>query len=119
MKLKEDCICREDALKAFADYIAHGHAHSLEDFEEYTKILRTLPKVFPRPKKVGHWIDGEWGMGYIAYYICSKCGYRITGYDELYKYCPNCGTRMENAYMVKTLDEVLEEQNKEDIDEET
>lgn len=46
----EDAISREAALEAFSDYVSSGYADSVEDFEEYSKIIAKLPSVQPKQK---------------------------------------------------------------------
>ena len=65
-----------------------------------TDILR-IPAADVRPVMKAHWInyrtikhDGEW--------YCSACGKEITIYmgpdrEDRYKFCPNCGAKMEES----------------------
>ena len=49
----DDVVSREMALEKMADYVASGCADSVEDFEEYSKIICQLP---PVTQKSGKWI---------------------------------------------------------------
>ena len=48
-----DAINRDMALEKMADYVASGYADSVEDFEEYSRIICQLPSV---TQKSGKWI---------------------------------------------------------------
>ena len=53
-KLEEPCddaISREMALEKMADYVASGYADSVEDFEEYSRIICQLPSVTQKSGK--------------------------------------------------------------------
>lgn len=86
----EDCISRDMALEKMADYVSSGHADSMEDFEEYSKIICELPSVNPAPK-MGHWSHD--GSHWENRWICLECGYKL--FDEQTRFCPNCGAKME------------------------
>ena len=49
-----DLISRDMALEKMADYVASGYADSVEDFEEYSRIICQLPSVNPQESKTGH-----------------------------------------------------------------
>lgn len=48
----DDAISRDMALEKMADYVASGYADSVEDFEEYTKIICQLPSVTVRQSEL-------------------------------------------------------------------
>ena len=53
------------------------------------RLLDCIKNGTPLPK--GHWIEVDNG------YICSECDIiRAKGTTGKYKYCPNCGARMES-----------------------
>ena len=85
----EDAISRDMALEKMADYVASGYADSVEDFEEYSRIICQLSSVNPQPK-TGHWSHD--GSHWKNRFICSECGYKL--FDEPTSYCPNCGAKM-------------------------
>ena len=101
----EDCISRDMALEKMADYVASGYANSAEDFEEYSRIICQLPPVAPK-QRTGHWIMSDDGL---CRPICDKCGaHPWKGYiptveeaTEVFKYCPNCGAKMESEGVKK------------------
>lgn len=93
-----DLISRDMALEKMADYVASGYANSVEDFEEYSRIICQLPSVNSQEPKTGHWIDKFAGV-----YRCSCCRETIEIDTEIdypngitFNYCPNCGTRMKS-----------------------
>lgn len=49
----DDAISRDAALEKMADYVASGYADSVEDFEEYSRIICEL---FSVTQKSGKWI---------------------------------------------------------------
>ena len=108
----DDAISRDMALEKMADYVASGYADSAEDFEEYSRIICELPSV---TQKSGYWIEdaktyyeelNKRGLGvdeYTPYFTddiaCSECLAKYSTIDnetEFFKYCPNCGAKMES-----------------------
>ena len=84
----EDTISRQAAMKCLEMY---GDKKTLDEvFERLSK----LPSV---TQKVGKWkrvsMD-KYVQHAMAYYRCSECGGEIIG---TYKYCPECGCRMEEG----------------------
>ena len=73
---------------------------SVEGYWAILERMKKLPSVNPQEPKIGHWIaiDEEPHEDY----ECDKCGYTISTYTANiephteYKYCPNCGCRMES-----------------------
>ena len=62
--------------------------------EECKAVIDAQPTAEVAEKKKCHWIyDGESNTG--VYAICSACGESIYQAGE-WKYCPNCGARVEN-----------------------
>lgn len=62
------------------------------------KEVQNLPPVQPEPK-TGKWnkiIDKSSIWREAWHYECSNCGNYISGYGK-YKYCPECGTKMEEG----------------------
>lgn len=61
-----------------------------------TEFVEDLPSVKPQEPKTGHWIRHD--NGKYHWYLCSCCD-AMAGSDErmmAYRYCPNCGTKMES-----------------------
>ena len=82
----EDAVSRQDVLDLVAGEISH---------ETYEGIYK-LPSV---TQKSGEWKPFDLTYGRSIYY-CTACEHSTevpTSMDEpLYKYCPNCGAKMEN-----------------------
>lgn len=99
----EDCISRAEAIANIrilypdmpvVDIMGARHKWS-EKYQQYRdceKILADLPSIQPKPK-TGHWIKSSNGM----FAECSDCGkHGEYGLLKQYKYCPNCGAKMES-----------------------
>ncbi len=95
--LCEDCISREETLKAFAEKcggecgccVYNGSGY---DTAENCKLIKSMPSVTPQPK-TGHWITTRTFMHDGEFY-CDKCKCDSPN-NEKWDYCPNCGARME------------------------
>ena len=92
----EDCISRQQAIDKMQeledeDIEAYGCAIP-EGFDGKRAIeaLKTLPSIQPKPK-TGHWKKLNVGYG------CSECSLATneSGVD-FYRFCPNCGAKMES-----------------------
>jgi len=91
----EDCISREQTLKAFAEKCG-GECACCEyngsgyDNAENCKLIKSMPSVTPsRPK--GKWI--HWTDDYKDYVTCSCCEYGEEGevlLSDKTPFCPNC-----------------------------
>ena len=106
-----DLIDRQAALdalereKTYCTAFRDGYT-PINVFEKYNagltdgiKALKKLPSAEVEPVKRGRWIDDNQFHWYRA--SCSECGYkRVTDIKadnwNGWKYCPNCGARMEN-----------------------
>lgn len=70
-----------------------------DDKWDVCEDIKSLSPV-PHAEKVGHWtralIRNELGGCIGAKMICSECG-QDNGYDKRMKFCPNCGTRMQEV----------------------
>lgn len=63
--------------------------------------IDSMPTIEAEPVKHGRWIDKEDPYGFFdTIPVCSECGH-TTKMREKYRYCPNCGAKMD-------LDEVEE-----------
>lgn len=94
----EDAISRQ----AVKDTIYHECSGENLDIE-FTKVLllqraiKALPPVTPQPK-TAHWTLHNKGY-FDESYVCSKCD-GDSPFD--YKYCPNCGIKMQEATKVES-----------------
>lgn len=94
-----DYIDREETVKTVRLFNA-----LTEDEEEWE--IRKIPSADVAPVRHGHWdvrepmpmhdIKGNLSWG--NWYVCTGCGFATTaieGHITQYKYCPNCGARMD------------------------
>jgi transcription initiation factor IIE alpha subunit len=60
-----------------------------------TYEINNAPTVDAVPVKHGKWLPENRTMD--AYWVCSCCGFpsEAHGAFKIYKYCPNCGARMD------------------------
>lgn len=105
----EDAISRQATIDAI--YKKHiGCKDAIENapindlyacgLEEAIDAVDNMPSVKPQPK-MGHWIgiDEEPHEDY----ECDRCGYVVSTYTANiephteYKYCPNCGAKMQEV----------------------
>ena len=99
----EDVISRQVVLDMLEDINAETEGVGFY-YEHYVEYIKKLPPVKPQPK-TGHWIE-------IAKYSdgnhkieCSECKSHIFdrghansfNVKNKYKYCPNCGAKMERS----------------------
>lgn len=92
-----DCISREAVLDTLVWY---ENGNKL-DAKETIALIQRLPSVHAEPR-TGHWIfeKGD-GDTCVDGYICSVCKtsyHTQVPYFAEYKYCPNCGARMEASH---------------------
>ena len=98
VKMSEDLIKREDAIKImacemYAEAQSQGYdVDSIEDFMPEAKAWMNDAPSADRPQ--GEWIEQE--DDYHHYWECSECGMGV-GLDDIRNFCPNCGARMKGA----------------------
>ena len=80
--MTRDIIDRQKAINAIANTECHI---STSEWNELVDAIISLPSA----EKRGRWIDKHGQVG-----TCSECDYRTL----LWKYCPNCGARMEESF---------------------
>lgn len=53
-----------------------------------------IPRIEAAPVRHGTWLPDKTGN---VYWVCSCCGFpsEASGAYKLYKYCPNCGAKMD------------------------
>lgn len=84
----EDCISRE-AVDEYITNLLSGYLYDEERtrLEELTAFVWELPSVQPTRT------TGKWETFVEDYNKCSKCG-EMGKFYRIYKYCPNCGAKM-------------------------
>jgi len=93
----EDCISRQAVLDC-QHFIYDETGEELEVI--CAENVLNLPSVTPQPK-MGRWVDTESDeFEHHHVYQCSNCKqYELIEYPEYvsrFKYCPNCGAKMES-----------------------
>lgn len=91
--MKNDVIYRQeaiDAVKSLPDC-----ANGFSDTYDKASILAVLDDV-PSAQRTGRWKVSDLPKGKMKY--CSECGFGQYIADERqYRFCPNCGARMEDS----------------------
>lgn len=61
------------------------------------QAIKDTPVAYVAEITHGRWIYADGDVGY-SVYRCSECGKLITlDEEEIYRYCPNCGAKMQEA----------------------
>ena len=95
----DDCISREEAIKSMENIRTLNKYYHPEDNDDETLVsevigrLNKLHSVTPK-EKTAAWVPVDDEPHEI--YECNACGWLLYEVDtEDFKYCPNCGARME------------------------
>ena len=92
----EDAIDRAEAMTEimmFAGNVKSDEEDVYIKVSDAVQLLRELPPANLQEPKTGHWIKSSNGM----FAECSDCGkHGEYGLLKQYKYCPNCGAKMES-----------------------
>lgn len=84
-----DLIDRQAAIEKYGDwYVEEGTEEGF--ISDMRHFLEMLPSAEPERKK-GKWIPTK----YEDVYTCSKCEIQIGIIGPIFRYCPNCGARMD------------------------
>lgn len=92
-----DAISREDILDYIAKLLSgYLYEEERERLENFTAYIAELPSVTPR-QKMGRWIQKEEEGEAEPFIIweCSECHCVDEDGKPSYKYCPQCGAKME------------------------
>lgn len=94
-------INREEAIKELREVYENEYPTASGDFDEYAShdvpnVLKNMPAADVQPVKRGRWKKKR------GYLVCSNCGMAVDtiGYtyeeqEEVFRYCPCCGYRMD------------------------
>lgn len=93
-----DLIKRQDAIEAcrsVADNINRPTDQQI-GAEYCLDLIKEIPSVEPE-RKTGEWWNVSESRTGDGYWFCSECGFssEAFGANILYKFCPNCGAKME------------------------
>ena len=79
-----------------AEYIKREDVKKLinVNFSGLLAAIDTIPAADVAPVVHGQWAVKE---GLIENAICSKCGRHFQSYYEAYRFCPNCGAKMDGG----------------------
>lgn len=67
----------------------NSNIHVWVTFLDWIKRMPTVEE-----RKTGKWIASD---DFDEWYWCSECRKGLTMFDGTYKYCPNCGAKMEGG----------------------
>ena len=79
-------------------YVHHAYKMRNVAINECRKMLWEEPTVDAITVRHGHWIASD-PRTTDAFWVCSHCGFpsEAHGAFKLYKYCPQCGTLMDEV----------------------
>ena len=91
-KILESCEIRKATIGNPLTDWEYGYTCGIERAESEIDCAPTLDAV---PVRHGKWLPENRTMD--AYWVCSCCGFpsEAHGAFKIYKYCPNCGARMD------------------------
>lgn len=85
--------CFEDENRNYCSLNNQFHKHSQDCFKANVEWLESQVVADVQEGKHGRWIAERERQGHYSY--CSECKCRFAGYTPNYKYCPNCGAKMD------------------------
>ena len=90
-----DLISRAEAVFMIGICSRVGDLAEKEKWEQCMEYVNKLPSV--SAERVGVWEHNEMFKKEVIF--CSECGlpFRLWDKNDIWHYCPNCGTRMENT----------------------
>lgn len=102
-----DLIDRQAAIEALLEKGQSSRRYKIGEiwelnFDEIREVLNSLPSAEPKQKQ-GEWVEYPYCLCYEGALTeediaCSSCGAVFNVIDnctETFKYCPNCGARMD------------------------
>lgn len=88
-----------NAYQAQNIFIEFFHIRKPQQLAAQRQAFALVPTIDAEPVRHGKFIGTEYGYidGNPVYYgwKCSECGCVFEGEEPTYKYCPNCGCRMD------------------------
>ena len=90
-------ISKEFMLKNLEDDKMNNAEHcepvTIQIMERFIRYVKKFPAADVQPVVHAEWICHEPEIG--LYYSCSKCGHNAL--QGMYKFCPNCGAKMDGG----------------------
>lgn len=86
-----ECINREAAIRALLNDAPEQVSYSREDAAD---CIRYMDAVDVAPVVHGRWLCGDY---YDIGDVCSECDWDSQMTHPSYRYCPNCGARMDEV----------------------
>lgn len=86
-----ECINREAAIRALLNDAPEQVSYSREDAAD---CIRYMDAADVAPVVHGRWLCGDY---YDIGDVCSECDWDSQMTHPSYRYCPNCGTRMDEV----------------------
>ena len=86
-----ECINREAAIRALLNDAPEQVSYSREDAAD---CIRYMDVADVAPVVHGRWLYGDY---YDIGDVCSECDWDSQMTHPSYRYCPNCGTRMDEV----------------------
>lgn len=86
-----ECINREAAIRALLNDAPEQVSYSREDAAD---CIRYMDAADVAPVRHGRWLCGDY---YDIGDVCSECDWDSQMTHPSYRYCPNCGTRMNEV----------------------
>ena len=86
-----ECINREAAIRALLNDAPEQVSYSREDAAD---CIRYMDAADVAPVVHGRWLYGDY---YDIGDVCSECDWDSQMTHPSYRYCPNCGTRMDEV----------------------
>lgn len=86
-----ECINREAAIRALLNDAPEQVSYSREDAAD---CIRYMDAADVAPIVHGRWLYGDY---YDIGDVCSECDWDSQMTHPSYRYCPNCGTRMDEV----------------------
>ena len=86
-----ECINREAAIRALLNDAPEQVSYSREDAAD---CIRYMDAADVAPVVHGRWLYGDY---YDIGDVCSECDWDSQMTHPFYRYCPNCGARMDEV----------------------
>lgn len=92
-----DLISRSGLLKkirAYADSkVTNEEVETANNILKTVRVIEKMPTVDAAPVVHGRWIERPFLLG--TTHVCSECNDYYGMPHEIFKYCPNCGAKMD------------------------